>query len=127
MQQVANLTQNMARVLQYIKNQEHRANPNSPPYEEEGLQNDLHDTLQDNNNSSQRVHQKSNPTRSARRVETHASHTDHPKDLRHMLETKQDLRHKLNSKHQYKKHKSEGSSASTRSVSLKVELKKLKK
>ena len=44
-----------------------------------------------------------------------------------MLETKQDLRHKLNSKCQYKKHESEGSSASTGSASLEAELKKLKK
>lgn len=54
-QQVADLSQNTARVLQYIENNEYRANPNPPLREEEGLQNDLQDALQDNNNSSQRV------------------------------------------------------------------------
>ena len=44
-----------------------------------------------------------------------------------MLETKQDLHHKLNSKRQYKKHELKGFSASTGSASLEVELKKLKK
>ena len=67
--QVVDLTQNIVRVLQYIENQEHRANSNPPPQVEERLQNDLKDTLQDNNNSSQRVRQKSNPTKSARRVD----------------------------------------------------------
>ncbi|KAH9781715.1 hypothetical protein KPL71_008583 [Citrus sinensis] len=87
----------------------------------------MQDTLQDNTNGLQRVRQKSNLTRLTRRAETHASHIDHLRDLRHVLEIKQDLRHKLNSERPYKKRESEGSNASTGSASLEVELKKLKK
>ena len=50
MQQVAVLMQNMTKVLQYIENEEYRANPNLPPWKEERLHNDLQDTLQDNDN-----------------------------------------------------------------------------
>lgn len=103
--------ENIAKVLQYIENHEHIANPNLRG--EEWLQNDLQDGLQDNNNSLQQVRQKSNPTKSVRRAETHASYTNHLRDLQYVLEAKQDLRHKLNSKRQYKKQESEGSSAST--------------
>ena len=87
----------------------------------------MQDTLQDNTNRSQRVCQKSNLTRSARRAGTYESHIDHPRDLRHILETKHELRHKLNSKCQYKKHELEGSRTSTGLANLKAELNKLKK